>query len=163
MGTRERSSTDVSLRLESRGHILDHHGSGSVSYDDFATSRILDRVLRVCFFVPALRELERNPHLCLFVVRANCSFTRLCGRMFFTLNERLQEMSKPAHEIRLGAIKVAIWANETDRGKRYSVSPARLYKDGDDWKSTQTFGRDDLLVLAKVLDMAHTWIHENQS
>ena len=70
-------------------------------------------------------------------------------------------MSKPVHEIRLGAIKAAIWANDTERGKQYSVSPARLYKDGDEWKSAVTFGRDDLLVLAKVLDMAHTWIHEN--
>ena len=32
----------------------------------------------------------------------------------------------------------------------------RLYKDGDQWKSTQSFGRNDLLVLAKVADFAHT-------
>lgn len=71
-------------------------------------------------------------------------------------------MTKPAHEIRLGAIKVAIWENETERGKQFNVAPSRLYKDGDEWKSATNFGRDDLLVLAKVLDMAHTWIHESQ-
>ena len=31
----------------------------------------------------------------------------------------------------------------------------------DEWKQTQSFGRDDLLVLAKVADQAHTWTVEN--
>ena len=69
--------------------------------------------------------------------------------------------NKPAHEIRIGSIKAALWANETEHGKRFSVTPSRLYKDGEQWKSTDSFGRDDLLLLAKVLDAAHTWILEN--
>lgn len=33
------------------------------------------------------------------------------------------------------------------------------YKDGDDeWQSTDSFGRDDLLVAAKALSEAHSWI-----
>ena len=28
------------------------------------------------------------------------------------------------------------------------------------WKSTQSFGRNDLLVLAKVVDLAHTRLFE---
>jgi hypothetical protein len=69
-------------------------------------------------------------------------------------------MSKqqPVHEIRLGAIKATIWANETTAGMRHNVTVTRLYKDGDEWKRTESFGRDDLPVLAKVVDMAHTWI-----
>ena len=70
-------------------------------------------------------------------------------------------MSKPVHEIRLGSIKVAIWANDTERGKQYNVTPSRLYKEGDEWKSSNSFGRDDLLLLSKVVGMAHTWIFEN--
>ena len=66
---------------------------------------------------------------------------------------------KPIHEIRLGAIKAAIWENETTNGTRYNVTVSRLYKDGDQWKRTESFGRDDLLVVAKVADQAHTWIH----
>ena len=30
----------------------------------------------------------------------------------------------------------------------------------ENWKSTSSFGRDDLLVVAKVADMAHTKIFE---
>jgi hypothetical protein len=67
---------------------------------------------------------------------------------------------KPVHEVRLGAIKAAIWKNDTQNGVRYNVTFARLYKDGEDWKKTDSFGRDDLLLLAKVADMSHSWIHE---
>jgi hypothetical protein len=35
---------------------------------------------------------------------------------------------------------------------------ARLYKDGDVWKESTHFGRDDLLLTAKVIDLAHSWI-----
>lgn len=68
--------------------------------------------------------------------------------------------TKPVHEIRLGAIKAAIWANETQNGVRHNVTLSRLYKDEEEWKSSDSFGRDDLPVVAKVADMAHTWIHQ---
>ena len=69
---------------------------------------------------------------------------------------------KPAHEVRIGAVKAAIWRNDTSNGVRYNTTFSRLYKDKEDdqWKSTESFGRDDLLVLAKVADAAHTWIFQ---
>jgi len=67
---------------------------------------------------------------------------------------------QPATEIRLGSIKCAIWENRTDNGTRFNVTLSRLYRDGEQWKSTDSFGRDDLLLLAKVIDQAHTWIFE---
>ena len=68
--------------------------------------------------------------------------------------------AKPVAEVRLGSIKAAIWKNETEAGTRHSVTFERLYRDGLVWKSTASFGRDDLLLLAKVADLAHTKIHE---
>lgn len=65
---------------------------------------------------------------------------------------------RPIHEIRFGSIKAAIWKNKTDQGVRYNVTISRSYKDGDDWKSTDSFGRDNLLEVAKAADCAHTWI-----
>ncbi len=67
---------------------------------------------------------------------------------------------QPVHEIRFGAVKAAIWENATANGTRHSVTVSRLYKDGDDWKRTDSFGRDDLPLLAKVADLTHTWIFE---
>ena len=69
---------------------------------------------------------------------------------------------KPAHEVRIGAIKAAIWRNDTTNGVRYNTTFNRIYKDKEDdqWKSTDSFGRDDLLVLGKVADQAHSWIFQ---
>lgn len=64
----------------------------------------------------------------------------------------------PAHEVRLGHIKAAVWKNETEAGVRYNITFSRLYKDEEQWKSTDCFGRDDLLLLAKVADQTHSWI-----
>ena len=36
----------------------------------------------------------------------------------------------------------------------------RIFKDGDQWKSSDSFGRDDLPLVMKVADMAHSWIFE---
>ena len=75
-----------------------------------------------------------------------------------TFDVRMKNMQKPIHEVRLGSIKAAVWRNETEAGVRYNVTFSRLYKDGDSWKSTESFGRDDLLLLGKVADQAHSWI-----
>ena len=74
-------------------------------------------------------------------------------------------MSKPAHKIRMGVLQVTIWRNHTEKGNWYSVTPARSYKQGDDlWKETDSLGSDDLLTMAKLLDLAHTWImHQQQA
>ena len=69
---------------------------------------------------------------------------------------------KPISEVRIGRVKAAIWPNETEGRTRHNVTFSRLYKDGDEWKSTQSFSRNDLLLLAKVVDQAHSRIFELQ-
>ncbi|MFO0796123.1 MAG: hypothetical protein U0804_01535 [Gemmataceae bacterium] len=74
-----------------------------------------------------------------------------------------RDKPRPVHEVRLGRVKAAVWANEGEHGVRYSVTVCRVYKDQQQkWQTTESFGRDDLLVLAKVVDMAHTWVSDNQ-
>ena len=68
------------------------------------------------------------------------------------------EKNRPAHEIRIGAVKAVIWANQTDSGVFYNVNLSRIYKDGDDWKTTDGFRRDDLPLVAKLADKAFDWI-----
>lgn len=69
---------------------------------------------------------------------------------------------QPVAEVRVGRVKAAIWPNTTESGAvRHNVTFSRIYKDADGkWKSTSSFGRDDLLVVAKVADLAHTRIFE---
>jgi hypothetical protein len=73
-------------------------------------------------------------------------------------SDNMNNKTKPAHEVRLGHIKAAVWRNETETGVRYNATFSRLYRDGEQWKSTESFGRDDLLLLGKVADQAHSWI-----
>ena len=72
-----------------------------------------------------------------------------------------KQKQQPVHEIRLGAVKAAIWENETSVGVRHNVTVSRLFKDGDEWRNTDSFGRDDLPLVAKVVDQAHSWIFES--
>jgi hypothetical protein len=71
-----------------------------------------------------------------------------------------QAKVRPIHVERIGTIRAAIWANDGGQsGVFYAVTVSRIYKDGQNqWQSSDRFGRDDLLVLAKVLDRAHSWI-----
>ena len=69
--------------------------------------------------------------------------------------------SKPAHEIRLGSIKATIWQNQPENGAPYNVNFSRGYRDGDAWKDTQSFGRDDLPRVMKCADLAYEWIFAN--
>ena len=66
----------------------------------------------------------------------------------------------PRDEIRKGTLKATIWENETQNGMRYNVTFRRLYKAEDGWKTSDSFGRDDLLLLSKLADSAHTRIYE---
>lgn len=70
----------------------------------------------------------------------------------------MKTKQQPSKEIRLGSVKAAVWKNDTEAGVRYNVTFSRLYREGDSWKSTESFGRDDLLLLGKVADQAHSWI-----
>jgi hypothetical protein len=62
---------------------------------------------------------------------------------------------------RLGRIKAAVWENEADQKKFYNVTFARTYMDdAKAYHDTDSFGRDDLPLVAKLADQAHTFIFE---
>ncbi|MDV6031416.1 MAG: hypothetical protein F9B45_15205 [Phycisphaera sp. RhM] len=71
--------------------------------------------------------------------------------------------NRPIHEIRLGLVKAAIWQHQADQGFRYSLSIKRIYRKDDRWESTTSFGRDDLPLVIKVADLAHSWIFQQQA
>ena len=67
----------------------------------------------------------------------------------------------PEKTFRLGRIKAAVWANETDQKKFFNVTFARTYMDeARNFHDTDSFGRDDLPLVAKLADQAHTFIFE---
>lgn len=72
-------------------------------------------------------------------------------------------INKPVHEIRLGSVRAAIWANITQNGVRHSVTISRSYKVGNDWKKTNSYGKEDLLVLEKITELAQKWLYKYET
>lgn len=70
---------------------------------------------------------------------------------------------KPAHAFRIGGIDFAIWKNVTKNGENwFNVTVVRTYKDGEEYKESSSFRKDDLPVVSKGLDMAYGWILRQQ-
>ncbi len=72
--------------------------------------------------------------------------------------KKTKKNNKPAHEVRFGCVKAAIWRAQTGEIVRYNVTFTRLYKEGESWKSSASFSRDDLPKLATVAAKAYEWI-----
>lgn len=64
------------------------------------------------------------------------------------------------HEIRRGLLKVRIRFKQTRQGTRHTIVVTRLFRNGDCWKESSRFGRDDIPLLRLVLDEAQTWIFQ---
>ena len=74
-----------------------------------------------------------------------------------------EQPKRPAAEFRVaGGVKAVVWRNETEHGPRYSTVLQRVYKNGDDWKTTDSLGHADLLAGAFALQQAYAWVLEQQ-
>ena len=70
---------------------------------------------------------------------------------------------QPVYRIRKFRIEAAIWEHQSENGTWYNVTLSRSYKDtNDEWKSSDSFSADDLLLVAKVANEAHSWIIQKQ-
>lgn len=65
---------------------------------------------------------------------------------------------QPAAKFRIGLVTATVWRNENF----YNVTLVRSYKDGPDWKETDSLGHNDLLNAAKVLQRAEEYIADQQ-
>ena len=69
---------------------------------------------------------------------------------------------QPAHQLRSRSVKAALWRNETDNGTFYNITLERLYKDGEVWKSSSSFGIGDTSDIEAVLKQAREWVQAQQ-
>ncbi len=70
----------------------------------------------------------------------------------------------PVKNLRLGRIKAAVWENTSDQRAFYNVTFTRTYMDEQkQFHDSDSFGRDDLLLLSKLADQAHTFICDRMS
>lgn len=67
-----------------------------------------------------------------------------------------QTKTRPVETLRDGAIKAAIWKNESENGPFFAVTFARTYRNGDgELHDTDSFSGSQLLRLARIADKAY--------
>ena len=71
--------------------------------------------------------------------------------------------NQPVHEEKLGRMKAVVWENQGQNGSIFNVTFSRLYKAEDEWKESQSFGRDDCLVVARLAEIVAGWIYRHQA
>lgn len=70
-----------------------------------------------------------------------------------------KDSNKPVDNVRIGSVRAAIWRNDHEKGAIYNATFERSYRGSNkEWRSSSSFGRDELLLLAKVANEAHTRI-----
>jgi len=75
--------------------------------------------------------------------------------------------SKPVQTYRLHGVSVSIFANHAKANGEdtvfYKVSIQRTYKDGDEFRTTTSFGRDDLPIVEILARRASEYIFEQET
>lgn len=66
--------------------------------------------------------------------------------------------STPVHILRRGMLTVRVFRRSTNGCVRHSVTLTRSFRDGDTWKESRRFGRDDIPLARRLLDEAHSWM-----
>jgi hypothetical protein len=80
--------------------------------------------------------------------------------------ETSKTSTKPAKVFRLRGVSASVFANTAKTADRevsyYKVSLQRTYKDGDQFQTTTSLGRDDLPIASMLLTSAWEFILEKE-
>lgn len=70
----------------------------------------------------------------------------------------------PAFEVRLGGVRVAVWANDANGKTVFNATPSRSYRDDSGhWQTTNTYNAYELLALAEAAREASMRIFAQQA
>jgi len=74
----------------------------------------------------------------------------------------MPKLKTTSREFKHGLINAKVSVRQTKGEFRYTLTIVRLYRNGDQWKESTRFGRDDIPVMRLVLDEAYGWILTQQ-
>ena len=57
----------------------------------------------------------------------------------------MSENNRPVHQVRIGRIKAAVFENGDNAPRK--VQFTALYKEGEEWRGSESFAREDLPLL----------------
>ncbi len=70
----------------------------------------------------------------------------------------MSKRNPPVKKFKVGCVNATIWKNEGDKGPVFSAKFERRYKDGDEWKSSNSFLLGQLDDVAGAIELAKTYI-----
>jgi hypothetical protein len=72
---------------------------------------------------------------------------------------------KPEKVFRIGSVSASVFLNEVEQGKRHirNVNLQKRYRDGDEWKSSTSFGLGELPQAMAVLDLAQKYVADKEA
>jgi hypothetical protein len=74
-------------------------------------------------------------------------------------NMKTTESNRPAYTKKIGAVRVAVWANQKDDRTFYNISVNRIFRDGDVFKESSSLnGLADIACLREALSHVATWL-----
>ena len=76
-----------------------------------------------------------------------------------TNNDTPNDTKRPCYEVRLNAIRVSVWKNQGESGNWFNTVVTRRYRDGEEWRETNTLnGLADLALAYEGLRLARDFI-----
>lgn len=75
-----------------------------------------------------------------------------------------QNENRPVHVIRRKGVKASIFVNKSGDSEFAKVTVQKIYRDDTgNWKTTTSFGRDDLPLVTLVTKRAWEWILDREA
>lgn len=73
----------------------------------------------------------------------------------FCMSKTKETSNKPMKKLQLRGISASVFENQSENGHTfYKVSITRTFKDGDEFRTTSTFSRDDLPIVQELTRQA---------
>jgi hypothetical protein len=68
--------------------------------------------------------------------------------------------NRPTKQFRCGAVSVSVFKREHNGEVFYNATPSRAYTkdDGKTWNYSDSFSRDELPVVAALMNQAFSWV-----
>lgn len=69
-------------------------------------------------------------------------------------------MTQPVKVFRMGYVKCEVFSRHARTGPQYHAIITRLFKNGTQWCESRQFSKDELMLVAKLADAAHSWMYD---
>ena len=73
------------------------------------------------------------------------------------MSEQNSEKKMPVFRQKVSTVEASVWENEGKEGSFFSVSMQRSYKDGEEWKTTQTLRINDIPAMIVALKKCYEY------